>query len=354
MTAISRWMDRLADRWSRRALFPGSSAERPGFQAVVDVSGEYAAEVARTPAAVWAWLSTPANHVDARDGFVLPGPGPERWCLTTDAAGGIVGTVLDVLERDEGQRIVLRSVGAETTWVWDWSVFDAGTDPAAPTSLVRLTMTTSVRAHSAGPVERGLLTAARRAVTRMDHVLTGAPPPPPLPGERAADRGRTVEHRSKEPLTRREVDVRVVVPLPVDDVWRGVLDATAFTVDAAPGEHGGVVPGTPVGAPGELRYVVTSVGNARYVRFHEVVSVGPGYRLVLRNQSASHPTESVTTVEAHPDGALVRIVCEVLVHGADTWTADAVRTALLAHLARLSQELVLRAGTDPDPQTPEA
>lgn len=353
MTAISRWMDGLADRWSRRAVFPGSSAERPGFQAVVDVSGEYAAEVASPSAAVWAWLSTPANHVDARDGFVLPGPGPERWCLMTDAAGGIVGTVLDVLERDEGQRIVLRSVGAETTWVWDWSVFDAGTDPAAPTSLVRLTMTTSVRAHSSEPVERGLLTAARRAVTRMDHALTGASPPSPLPGERAADRGRTLEHRSKEPLTRREVDVQVLVPLPVDDVWRGVLDATTFTVDAAPGECGGVVPGTPVGAPGELRYVVSAAGNERFVRFHEVVAVGPGHRLVLRNQSASHPAESVTTVEPHPDGALVRVVCEVLVHGDDAWTADAVRTAYSAHLARLSQELVRRAGTDLEPQTPE-
>jgi hypothetical protein len=40
--------------------------------------------------------------------------------------GGMPGSVVDVLEREDGRRIVLRLVGAETTWLWAWGVFDAG------------------------------------------------------------------------------------------------------------------------------------------------------------------------------------------------------------------------------------
>jgi len=353
VTAISRWMDGLADRWGRRALFPGSPVERPGPQAVVDVSGEYVGEIARAPADVWAHLSTPASHFGARDGFVLPGPGPERWCLLKEVAGGLVGSVADVTEREDGRRIVLRIVGAETTWLWDWRVFDAGTTAAGPSSLVRLTVTAAMRARAAEPAGRGLTTAAQRTVTQVDHLLTGAPPPPPLKGEGARASEHALEHRAKAPPTRSEIDVQVVVPLPVDEVWRGVLDASTYTVDAAPGERAGVVPGTPPGQPGELRYVVTALGNQRIVRFHEVIAIGPGHRLVLRHQSASHPTESVTTVSSHPDGALVRIVFEVLLHEGHPPAVDEVRAAFLAHLARLSEELVRRAGADPEQPLPE-
>ncbi|PVU83433.1 hypothetical protein DDP54_10995 [Cellulomonas sp. WB94] len=321
---------------------------------MVDVSGEYIAEIPRSPADVWGWLTTPANHFGARDGFVFPGPGPERWCLLTEAAGSMIGVIADVVEREDGRRIVLRFVSSETTWVWSWSVFDAGITLGAPTSLVRLTISAAMRAHVAEAAGRGLQTAAQRALAEMNHQLSGAPPPAPLKGAdtRAAERAH--KHRSMGPPTRGEVDVQVVIPLPVDDVWRGALDASTFTVDASPGEHPGVVPGTPVGQLGELRYVITSVGGQRFVRFHEVVGVGPGRRLVLRNQSSSHPAESVTTVEPHPDGALVRVVCEMVVHGEQAQMADATRAAFRAHLARLSDELVRRASVDQEPPSPEA
>jgi len=303
---------------------------------------------------VWAWLSAPANHFGARDGFVIPGPGPGRWCLLTEAAGGMVGMIADVVEREEGRRIVLRFVSSETTWVWDWGVFDAGTTPAAPTSLVRLTITAAMRAHAAEAGERGLQTAARRALTEMAHLLSGAPPPAPLKGSDARDRERAQKHRAMEPPARGEIDMQVVIPLPVDEVWRGVLDASTYTVDAAPGERPGVVPGTPVGQLGELRYVVSSLGGHQFVRFHEVVGVGPGHRIVLRHQSSSHPTESVTTVNPHPNGALVRIVCEVALHGENAQMVDEARAAFRAHVARLSEELVRRASADPEPPSPEA
>ncbi|MGV8978485.1 MAG: SRPBCC family protein [Cellulomonas sp.] len=347
-------MGTLEARWVRRALFPGTSSERSGSQAVVDVSGEHVAEIARTPADVWAWLSTPANHGGARDGFVLPGPGPGRWCLMTEVAGGMVGVVNDVLEREDGRRIVLRFVGSETIWVWSWGVFDAGATPAAPTSLVRLTITAAVRARVAAGAERGLQTAARRALARMDQVLTGAPPPLPLKELDTRATERAQRHASMEPPTRGEVDVHVVIPVPVDEVWRGVLDASTFTLDAAPEERPGVVPGTPIGQVGELRYVITSPGSDRFVRFHEVVGVGPGRRLVLRHQSSGHPTQSVTTVVAHPDGALVRIVCEVALHGDHARMIDATRAAFCAHLVRLREELVRRAAADPGPLPTEA
>lgn len=345
-------MDKLADRWGRRALFPGSSAEPPGLQAVVDVSGEHIAEILRSPADVWVWLTTPGNHFGAQDGFVFPGPGPERWCLLTEVAGGKVGLIADVVEREDGRRIVLRFVSSETAWVQSWSVFDAGASPAAPMSLVRLTITAAMRAHVAEAAGRGLQTAAQRELARMDHLLTGAPPPVPLKGLGTRDRERREQHQSLGPPTRREIDVQVVIPLPADDVWRGVLDASMFTVDAAPGERPGVVPGTPAGQLGELRYVITSAGGRPFVRFHEVVGVGPGHRLVLRNQSSSHPSESVTTVDPHPDGALVRIVCGMSLHGQHGEMVDATRAAFRAHLARLSDELVRRAGVEPEP--PEA
>ena len=83
VTAISRWMDGLADRWGRRALFPGSPVERPGPQAVVDVSGEYVGEIARAPAdrliarAPAGVESLLLLRASSRPGYLLDGP--FRW-----------------------------------------------------------------------------------------------------------------------------------------------------------------------------------------------------------------------------------------------------------------------------------
>ncbi len=349
VTAISQWMDRLADRWARRMTFPGSPSDPPGPQAVIDASGEHAAQIDRAPADVWALLSTPGAAFTSADAFAIPGSVPERWCLVQKVAGGLLGTLVEVAELEEGRRIVLRRVGPETTMTWDWSVFDAGGAAEMPVSLVRVVVSGRVRGVAASGAARGLHVAAQRAVQQLDHLLTGAPPPSPLTGAIARGRVSTCEHRSDEPLGRGEVDVQVVVPVPVEDAWRGVLDAGTYTVDAAPGEQGGVVPGTPPGQVGELRYLICPLDGRLVVRLHEVVAVGPGHRLVLRHHSASHPTDSVITVEPHPSGATVRMVCEVVAHGDPTPTVDAVRTLNLAHLARFADEMIRRAAADAEP-----
>lgn len=352
VTVLVRWMDRLTDRWARRSTFPGAARGRVTADDVVEVHGEYVGEIARPPADVWPVISSPAGLFEGKDAFALPGPGPERWCIVTTVAGGMVGSLVEVVHREEGRRIVLRCVGPETTFVWDWSVFDGGTTAVGPASLLRLTLAATVLWGAADSAERGLQLGARRAVTRIDHLLTGATPPPPLKGALAREGERGLEHRSKRPLTVGEVDVQVVVTAPVEAVWAGVLDPTTYTVDAAPGERSGPVPGTPSGQVGELRYLVCRWDHQVMVRFQEVVAVGPGRRLVLRHHSASHPTESVTTVEPHPQGALVRIVRGVRVHGDGARTLDSVRVALLAHLARLSDELAGQAGGGPDDPDP--
>ncbi len=66
----------------------------------------------------------------------------------------------------------------------------------------------------------------------------------------------------------------------------------------------------------------------------------------------------MTTVEPHEDGSLVRVLQGTLVHTGDgAATTDAVRAAVSAHLARLREELVRRAGTErlsADPEAPPA
>ncbi|WP_448631382.1 SRPBCC family protein [Cellulomonas soli] len=353
MTALSRWISRLDDRWSRRALFPGSPTERPGYRAVTDVSGEYVGQIARPPVDVWALIAAPGTHFGAQGGFVLPGPGPERWCLLTDYAGGMVGIVAEVLERDEGRRLVLRCDTGQTTFVNEWAVHDAGVTPDGPSSLVRLRMTCAVRALAAEPAASGLQEAARRAVTRLDKQLTGPPEPQPPLGEGTP--AGSCAHQATGELVTSSVTVQVVIPLPVEEVWRGVLDASTFTFDAADGEQPGVVPGTPVGQPGELRYVITLRDERLFIRFHDVVAIGPGYRLVTRQRSVSHPADDVTTLTAHGDGATeVRIVSGLITHGDPGDDAEAVRAVFRAYLVRLSDELVRRwlAGQQMD-QPPE-
>src|SRR5665647_2688201 len=115
-----------------------------------------------------------------------------------------------------------------------------------------MTTCTSISPRVGGSIARCLCARSR---SRVSGPLSGAPPPAPLKGPDTRDRERAHKHRAMEPPTRGEIDVQVVIPLPVDEVWRGVLDASTYTVDAAPGERGGVVPGTPVGQLGELRYV---------------------------------------------------------------------------------------------------
>lgn len=347
MTSINRWLDALGDRWARRVTFPGNAVQPPGSAATTEVTGEHVAEIARPVDEVWALVASPAGHFPEEDSFVLPGPGPERWCRVTNVAGGLLGSVVEVVEREEGRRIALRSVGRETTLLQEWAVFDAGPTPAGAASLVRASFTATVRSHAADGAARGLGRGAQRALMWVDHLLTGSPPPPPLTGASARESARIGEHRARGPLIRSEVTAQVVVPLPVEAVWRGVLDASTYTVDAAPGQRGGVVPGTPAGRPGELRFLVCTLDGLEVVRFHEVVTTGPGHRLVLRHHSASHPQESVTTVGAHPGGSVVRIVREIVHHGPSTQTDKAVRAAILAHLARLSEELVRRAGARP-------
>lgn len=336
------WMDRLAHRWAERAAYPGSAQRPPGPDATVEVSGEYVGEIALPPAQVWAALATPATHADVDGGFALPGPGPERWCLMTEVAGGLCGAVVEVVEREEGRRVVLRIQTPATTALRDWAVFDGG-DPHGARSLVRLRSTARVRGAAAEAGERAMRTVAERFVTRLDHRLTGAPPPPPL---RGGD-GRH-EHRSSSPLISRALDVQVVVPLPLEDVWAGVLDADAYHLDSPPGRFAAVVPGTPAGRMGEMRYEVCASEGREYVRFHEVVEVGPGHRLVLRHHSSSHPSDSVVTVSAHPDGSLVRVVREVVMHENETSTLDLVRGAHLGSLVALGEELLRRAAPGAD------
>ena len=57
----------------------------------------------------------------------------------------------------------------------------------------------------------------------------------------------------------------------------GGLDAGTYTVDAAPGEHAVVVPGTAAGQVGEMRCLVAPLGDRPAIRFHEVVEIGPGH-----------------------------------------------------------------------------
>ncbi len=333
-------MDKLADRYDRRMVFPGSDRLPPGPDAIVDAQGEFVGEIARPPSEVWALVASPAGFFEGKDGFVLPGPGPERWCIVEDSPDSMIGALVDVLEREEGRHIALRCVGVETTFVWDWSVFDASPTAAGAASLVRLTLSAKVRGRAVSAAEGGLHRGAWRAVTRIDHLLTGAAPPPPLEGLEDRQRRAEAAHRAHGPLTHTPVDVQVVVPAPVEVAWQGVLDPGSYTVDAAPGERPGLVPGTPAGQVGELRYLVCQQGKNRSVRFHEVVDIGPGCRLVLRHRSAPHPVESVTTVEPHPDGALIRIVCVIATHGDLPELVAAARSALLAHLARLADTIV--------------
>lgn len=335
-------MSDLARRWTDRALYPGSGNRQPGPDAAVEVSGEYVREIALPPATVWAALATPGTHADLGTGFVIDGPGPERWCLMSELAGGLVGGVVEVPERDEGRRLVLRIVKPETVQLRDWAVFDPGTQGAS-SALVRLRVTLTVRGAAAEPAERAMRTTAERLVARLDHRLTGAPPPEPLPGAWADRRRGCPEHRSSSPITQRTVEAQVVVPLPVDAVWRGVLDASAYHLDGEPGRSAAVVPGTPVGQVGEMRYEVCVSDGYRYVRFHEVVEVGPGRRLVLRHHSSSHPSDSVVTVASHADGSLVRVVREVLLHEDQAWMLEPTRSAHLGSLTWLCEELVRRS-----------
>ncbi len=227
-----------------------------------------------------------------------PGPGPERWCVVQRVGGGMLGGLVEVLERVEGQRIVVRRSSTPVQVVEDWTLYDAGEAPSGPATLVRAVLTATVRGRSAEAAERGLATAASRAVAHVAHRLTGSAAPTSL--RPAAS--RSVRNHVGAPLERAQVRAQVVVPLPLELVWPGVLDAGTYTVDAAPGEHAVVVPGTAAGQVGEMRCLVAPLGDRPAIRFHEVVEIGPGARLVLRHHSASHPTQSVTTVEPHEDG----------------------------------------------------
>lgn len=310
-----------------------SRADVPGMptQGTAVAVGEHVAEIGRSPGEVLAALATPGAHFEGRDAFVLPGPGAERWCVTSRRPGGLVGLVGEVT-RGPGPTVALRVPGASTTTHWDWIVLDAGTGSR---SVVRARMSAEVPVAELDRSNGFFPTGARRAVQWLDHRLTGAPFDP--------HRAEPVGAPRLDPTAL--VDVRVVVPLPPDTVWRGVLDASTYTVDAAPGEHAHVLPGSPVGVPGERRVLVCVVGGPPVVRFSEVVELGPGRRLVLRHENACRPVESVTTVEPHTEGSEVRVVREVVVSGPCSRLLEDSRAAHLAHLERLAAELVRRAGS---------
>lgn len=355
--AVVSFLDRLGARWDERAR-----ARRPGPRGSVadrlvggaagpatSVTAERLFEVAVEPREVWALVSTPrltTIHEPRGHAFVLPGPAPERWCwVGPQVAGAMFGGLTEVLERDEGGRIVLRKRSVRPFPVWEWQVGD--TDGGAQGALIRVSVTIELGERLVDAGERGLTRLLESEAGWLRHRLTGAAPPPyrtdGTVGAAGTDEGAT-EHDDARPLGMHEVEAHVVVPLAAAQVWDGVLDATTFSLDAAEGEWACVVPGTPVGRIGEMRCVVSAVGSLPVVRFHEVVEVGPGRRLALRQHSASHPWHLVTTVEPHPDGALVRAVGHVALHpGAGHAQLDAVTGAVVAHLGRFRAEVVRRA-----------
>ena len=94
----------------------------------------------------------------------------------------MLGGLVEVLERVEGRRIVVRRSSTPVQVVEDWTLYDAGEAPSGPATLVRAVLTATVRGRSAEAAERGLATAASRAVAHVAHRLTGSATD--VPGDR--------------------------------------------------------------------------------------------------------------------------------------------------------------------------
>lgn len=354
---VASFLDRLGARWDERARSQRPAPRGPVGHRLVggaagpatELTAERLFEVAADPREVWALVSTPrlqTIHATRGHGFVLPGPAPERWCwVGPQVSGAMFGGLTEVLEREEGRRIVLRRCSRRPFPVWEWQVFEA--DGGIAGSLVRVSVTLELGERLVDVGERALAHLLEDEAGWLLHHLTGSAPPPSSTDGAAGPAGtdaRGTEGHGARPLEMCEVETHVVVPLPVDQAWDGVLDATTFSLDAAAGEWAGVVPGTPARQVGEMRCVVSAVGTLPVVRFHEVVEVGPGRRLALRQHSASHPWHLVTTVEPDPDGALVRAVGHVALHPDDGYAQlDAITDAVAAHLGRFRAEVVRRA-----------
>lgn len=331
------WMGTLARRWAERVL-PSTPQTAP----LVAIRGEYVREVPLPPAQVWSALATPANHGDLGAGFVIPAQGPEQWCLMSDVAGALFGTIVDVVEREEGHRIALRLSIPAGSVLRDWAVFDAG-EPDGSSSLVRLQLTLTARGARTDAAERSLRLAAEEQVGRFARRIAGVEPLGSRP------RG-CLEHRSASPLVRRTVEAQLVVPLPVPTVAAALLDPTAYRMNGEPGRSAMVVPGTPAGEVGGMWFEICPSQTQPFAWFLEVVELGPGHRRVLRHHTASHPSDAVTTVSAHPDGSLVRIEHEVVLHEDHVDGLEAIRRGHLASLVWLSEELLRRASPERGPQ----
>jgi hypothetical protein len=354
---VPSFLERLGARWEERAGSRFPARRGPVRRTLVggaagpatSVTVERVLEVAVEPREMWALVSSPrllTVHAVPGHAFVLPGGGAERWCwVGPKVAGAMFGGLTEILEREEGRRIVMRKCSMRPFPVWEWQVQGAEGGPGSG-SLVRVAVTLEVGERLVDAAERALATGLEGEMAWLLHRVTGAPRPPSPP---AADAdAQAAERHQERPLEMRDVEASVVVPLPADQVWAGVLDATTFSLDAAEGEWAGVVPGTPAGRVGELRCLVSAVGTLPAVRFHEVVEIGPGRRLALRQHSASHPWHLVTTVEPHPDGSLVRAVGHVALHPDDGYAQlDAIRDAVAAHLSRFRVEVVRRAAGGP-------
>ncbi|MCB2176097.1 MAG: hypothetical protein KQH57_09835 [Actinomycetales bacterium] len=305
------------------------------------------AQLTCPPEQVWRLVSThealTVNQAPTARAFALPGP-RERWCVADVGLGGaLLGALVEVLEREEGCRVVTRSLSERGQPRYDWRL--VGTQGATGSeTLVRVRVTANANDPGSQACQAKVRKLAEDELGWAAHRLVGAPPPAPVPGGMTAAQRAARRRHAECPLEEHDVRGQVVVPLPPEIVWAGLLDASTFSLTAIDGERAAVVPGTPAGEVGELRAIVSLVRGLPYVTFHEVVEIGPGPRLVLRGHSASHPPHLFTEVEPHPQGSMVRATLRLVQHrGSGMASVDLVRTALAEYLGRLRLDLVTRA-----------
>lgn len=349
---MTGFLDRLGRRWEGRRADADRVLPAGGRPAPPPPGGELTAEhvalVPCPPTDVWSLLSTPRLlTVDLAPGdraFALPGR-QERWCVVPaeGVGGAMLGSLVVVLEREEGRRIVTRGLSARGRPTYDWSVFPAPAGGDEQT-LVRLTVTADVKDPGSRACQDTVHRLAEHGVGWVAHRLVGAPAPTALAHGLTQAQRAARERHAQRPLVEHDVTGQVVVPLPPAVVWAGLLDPATFSMGAADGERAVVVPGTPPGQVGELRALVAVAGALQAVVFHELVEIGPGMRLVLRHHSASHPAHLFVEVEPHELGSLVGTTMRVLRHP-DSGLAqlDRVRAEMTEYLSRLRLDLLARS-----------
>lgn len=350
--AVGGALGGLGRRWDRRRRDPLHTLSPVGSPAAGGSAGgeltvEHVAQLACSTEQVWRVVAThetlTVNQAPTARAFALPGA-RERWCVAdVGISGALIGVLVEVLDRDEGCRVVTRSLSERGQPRYDWQLFGVPGATGSET-LVRLGVTATVADPGSPACQAKVRRLAEVEFGWAAYQLVGAPPPVPVPTGLTAAARATRHRHEKRPLEEHDVHGRVVVPLPPETVWAGLLDASTFTFTAAEGERAAVVPGTPVGEVGELRAVVTAVYGLPVVTFYEVVEIGPGPRLVLRGHSASHTAHVFTEVVPHPDGCVVLATFRMLRHpDAGLTQVENAREWLVRYLGALRLDLVTRA-----------